>query len=66
MVGAVVEGPTAALRVAGSIPPRNKIFVWPTGSCSGSVCVCTRNLSMFANTLMIQELFLVAGQGFFF
>ena len=37
--GAVAEQLTAALCVASSLA-QNKIFVWPTDSCSGSGCVC--------------------------
>ena len=46
-VGSVVARPTAAVRVVGSIPARNKIiFVWPTGSCPGlAVCVCDFSMS---------------------
>ena len=42
--GAMADRSTDALRVAGSIPARDKIFVWPIGSGSGyqtrSQCFC--------------------------
>ena len=40
MVGSLTERLAVALRVACSIPTRNKLFVWPTDSCSGSLAVC--------------------------
>ena len=56
-VGAVVERPTAALRVAGLIAAWNKylygLFVVVPGL---AVCVCV--CSMFVNAPTIQELFL--------
>lgn len=38
--GAMAELSTAALRSAGSIPTRIKIFVWRIDNCSVSGCLC--------------------------
>ena len=55
MVGTVVEQPTAAPRVAGSIPARNKYIFGPQEVVPGlAVCV----FSMFVNALKIKELYL--------
>ena len=56
-------GPTAAT-VAGSIPARKEIFIWPTGRCPGlAICVC--DFSMFATEPTIYELLLVCRHVFF-
>ena len=54
----VVERPTAELRVAGSIPGRNKYLYGLQVVAPGlAVCVCV--FSIFVNAPTIQELFLV-------
>ena len=56
--GVVVERPTAALCVAGSIPVRNTYLYGLQAVVLGlAVCVCV--FSMFVNAPMIHELFLV-------
>ena len=62
-VGAEVNRPTAALRVAGSIPVRNKYLYGLWIAVPGlAVCVC--DFSMFVNAPTKQELFL-GGNVFF-
>ena len=57
-IGAKVERPTVALRVASSIPGRNKYLYCLQVVVPGLV-VYVSNFSMFVNGPTIQELFLV-------
>ena len=53
-VGTVVERSTAALRVAGSTPTRNK-HLYDLHSVVPSLAVCVCDVSIFENAPTIQE-----------